>query len=317
MLFSAKIGAAPAAVIDGAFLIALAAVAMQEIVAGKNWRNLRVLAVLGVLIAGNVTFHWEAIHGGSAALRHAARHRGHRRAHHAGRRTHRAELHAQLAGARESGPVAAVVRALRRGDHRRRGRGSGALGRIPDAAAHRISAAARRRDAGRAACALGRRPHVARSARAHSPCWLRVRADRLPAARRGAALAGDLAGRCRPPRLDRRRHRHHDARGDDAGDARTYRPAAGGDRRRRRRSMCWPWWRCWPGLPPRLRRRACCCTSRPSPGSGRSADLPSFLDRCWCDGRHPGPPRPEPISSGVQPRMHGGGRAPSLRSGPE
>lgn len=67
MLFSAKIGATPAAIIDSAFLIALAAMAMQEIVAGRNWRNLRVLAVLGVLIAGNIAFHWEAIHDGSAA----------------------------------------------------------------------------------------------------------------------------------------------------------------------------------------------------------------------------------------------------------
>ena len=67
MLVSAKIGAAPAAVIDGAFLVALAAIAAQEIVAGRNWRNLRVLAGIGVLIVGNITFHWEAIHDGSAA----------------------------------------------------------------------------------------------------------------------------------------------------------------------------------------------------------------------------------------------------------
>src|SRR5271166_4336288 len=45
---SATIGAGPAAIIDAAFLITLAIVALREIIAGKNWRNLRVLAVLGV-----------------------------------------------------------------------------------------------------------------------------------------------------------------------------------------------------------------------------------------------------------------------------
>jgi uncharacterized protein involved in response to NO len=52
-------------VIDVAFLVTLAAVAMHEIVAGKNWRNLRVLGALGVLIAGNVVFHGEALWRGS------------------------------------------------------------------------------------------------------------------------------------------------------------------------------------------------------------------------------------------------------------
>jgi uncharacterized protein involved in response to NO len=52
--------------IDVAFLATLAAVALREIVAGKNWRNLRVLIVLGVLIAGNIVFHLEVIAHGSA-----------------------------------------------------------------------------------------------------------------------------------------------------------------------------------------------------------------------------------------------------------
>lgn len=67
VLVSAKIGAATAAVIDSAFLIVLAAMAAQEIAAGRNWRNLRVLAGVGVLIAGNLAFHWEAIRYGSAS----------------------------------------------------------------------------------------------------------------------------------------------------------------------------------------------------------------------------------------------------------
>jgi uncharacterized protein involved in response to NO len=66
ILMSAIIGIAAAATIDIAFLVVLAAVAAREIVAGRNWRNLRVLAVLGVLIAGNVVFHLESAFRGSA-----------------------------------------------------------------------------------------------------------------------------------------------------------------------------------------------------------------------------------------------------------
>jgi uncharacterized protein involved in response to NO len=63
---SALIGAGLAALIDVAFLTVLAAVAVREIAAGKNWRNLRVLVMLVVLIAGNVVFCAEAIWRGSA-----------------------------------------------------------------------------------------------------------------------------------------------------------------------------------------------------------------------------------------------------------
>src|SRR5262249_3407902 len=56
---SAIWGAELAAVIDIAFLAALAVLAAREIAAGRNWRNLRVLIMLGVLIAGNVVFHAE------------------------------------------------------------------------------------------------------------------------------------------------------------------------------------------------------------------------------------------------------------------
>ena len=55
-----------AAAVDVAFLLIFAAVAFAEIVAGRNWRNLRVLIVLGLLIAGNVVFHAEVIRNGSA-----------------------------------------------------------------------------------------------------------------------------------------------------------------------------------------------------------------------------------------------------------
>ena len=63
---SAIWGAVLAAVIDVAFLATLAAVVLREIVAGKNWRNLRVLVVLALLIAGNIVFHIEVIARGGA-----------------------------------------------------------------------------------------------------------------------------------------------------------------------------------------------------------------------------------------------------------
>jgi uncharacterized protein involved in response to NO len=66
ILVSAKIGLLAAAGIDVAFLVTLAALAMREIIAGKNWRNLRVLVAIGVLIAGNVVFHLEVMLYGAA-----------------------------------------------------------------------------------------------------------------------------------------------------------------------------------------------------------------------------------------------------------
>jgi uncharacterized protein involved in response to NO len=65
-LFSLHGGGWTAALVDLAFLACFIGVAMREIVAGKNWRNLRVLAVLGILFAGNAVFHFEAIEYGQA-----------------------------------------------------------------------------------------------------------------------------------------------------------------------------------------------------------------------------------------------------------
>jgi uncharacterized protein involved in response to NO len=66
VLLSAKIGAVAAAVIDVAFLATLAALMLREILAGENWRNLRVIGIVGILIVGNATFHAEAILRGAA-----------------------------------------------------------------------------------------------------------------------------------------------------------------------------------------------------------------------------------------------------------
>ncbi len=60
VFFSATIGWTAAMAIDGAFLIAVAGAAAVEIVAGRNWRNLKVLAPVSVLFAANLLFHVEA-----------------------------------------------------------------------------------------------------------------------------------------------------------------------------------------------------------------------------------------------------------------
>jgi uncharacterized protein involved in response to NO len=52
---------------DLLFPIALAAAIAREIVRGRNWSNLVVLAMLFVLILGNAVFHWEAARGAHAA----------------------------------------------------------------------------------------------------------------------------------------------------------------------------------------------------------------------------------------------------------
>lgn len=70
--FSALIGVVPAAVIDVAFLAVLGAVAAREIIVGKNWRNLPIVAALALLALGNALFHaglllQTGLVGGSAA----------------------------------------------------------------------------------------------------------------------------------------------------------------------------------------------------------------------------------------------------------
>ncbi len=63
VLASALIGATLSAALDLAFLAALGAVVAREIITGKNTRNLKVLAVVGIMLAGNAAFHIEAAYG--------------------------------------------------------------------------------------------------------------------------------------------------------------------------------------------------------------------------------------------------------------
>jgi len=58
---SAYFGLGATSVIDCAFLVLLCATAAREIIAGKNWKNLRVLLIVGALALGNIAFYVEAI----------------------------------------------------------------------------------------------------------------------------------------------------------------------------------------------------------------------------------------------------------------
>jgi uncharacterized protein involved in response to NO len=63
---SAAAGWWVAMLIDASFLLLVAAAATREIAAGRNWKNLNVVALVILLLAGNVAFHLEAHFRGSA-----------------------------------------------------------------------------------------------------------------------------------------------------------------------------------------------------------------------------------------------------------
>ncbi len=63
---SADVGWLPAAAIDVGFLALIVAAAAREILAGKNWRNLKVVLLVALLLAGNCAFHLEAHFSGTA-----------------------------------------------------------------------------------------------------------------------------------------------------------------------------------------------------------------------------------------------------------
>ena len=66
MTFSAHLGWAAAMVIDAAFLTCVWGAIAMEIVAGRNWRNLKVLIPLTVLLTANIAFHLEVYFEGVA-----------------------------------------------------------------------------------------------------------------------------------------------------------------------------------------------------------------------------------------------------------
>ena len=67
VFFSTLLPAAAAPLVDLAFPMILGGVILREIVAGKNWRNLIVLALLAVFTLANGLFHLQSLKGGYAA----------------------------------------------------------------------------------------------------------------------------------------------------------------------------------------------------------------------------------------------------------
>lgn len=67
MLFSGTVGATVAAFADLAFPVAFAAVVARELIAGRNWKNLPMLAALSSLCVGNLLVHLEVLGVASTA----------------------------------------------------------------------------------------------------------------------------------------------------------------------------------------------------------------------------------------------------------
>jgi uncharacterized protein involved in response to NO len=68
VMWSAHLGWAAAAVLDCAFLLLVVLATAREVIAGRNWRNLKVLVPVGVLALANIAFHTEAHVFGAAAF---------------------------------------------------------------------------------------------------------------------------------------------------------------------------------------------------------------------------------------------------------
>lgn len=66
VFFSDQLGWSAAATIDCAFLLLVAAATAREIIAGKNWPNLKVLIPVTILFVTNICFHIEFAHTGSS-----------------------------------------------------------------------------------------------------------------------------------------------------------------------------------------------------------------------------------------------------------
>ena len=99
---SAEIGWLAAFLIDTSFLALVAAAATREILAGKNWRNLKVVVLITLLLAGNVAFHLEAHVNGTADVSIRIGIAVVVLLISSDRRPDHSELHAQLAGPRKA-----------------------------------------------------------------------------------------------------------------------------------------------------------------------------------------------------------------------
>ena len=65
MLVSDSIGTVAAAAIDSLFLVAVALTVVREVIAGRNWRNLKTAGIVSALAIANIGFHCETIIAGA------------------------------------------------------------------------------------------------------------------------------------------------------------------------------------------------------------------------------------------------------------
>ena len=221
--FSAETGWLVAMLIDAGFLLLVATAAAREILAGRNWRNLNVVVLVLLMLAGNVAFHLEAHFHGVADT---------------GIRIGIAVvvLLISLIGGRitpsftrnwlvreNPGRLPAPFSRFDVIVRRDRCAGTGRLDCRLRQSFHRHSPRDRRIAASGAARPLGRGSNLARAAVADPACRLCLRADRIP-----AQCSFGLRPRRRQRRhscLDGGSRGHHDAGGDEPGHARAYRPA--------------------------------------------------------------------------------------------
>ena len=237
---SAETGWLLAAIVDVSFLALVVAATAREIVAGKNWRNLRVVGLVTVLLAGNIAFHIEAHVRGTAEY---------------GARTGIAAivlLIVVIGGrivpsftrnwlARENpgrlpaplgrfdvaviGITAATLAlygVLQAVDGVALKQAVNAWASAPDAEKATRFASAEYRTLG----PLGRRPDFPRPLGSYSAYWIRLRADRL-LARKCSGARYHYHERW-DPCLDGRSGGYHDPRGDDACQPGSYRQRACG-----------------------------------------------------------------------------------------
>lgn len=61
-------GALYSAVIDGVFLALMSAIMWREVIAGKNWRNAPVCALMGLFALGNIIWHFDTLNNGTGAF---------------------------------------------------------------------------------------------------------------------------------------------------------------------------------------------------------------------------------------------------------
>lgn len=68
MLLPDVIGLIPAAAIDVIFMSALLAICLREIIAGRKWKDLKVMAGVGILALANAGFHYAVITNGDVPM---------------------------------------------------------------------------------------------------------------------------------------------------------------------------------------------------------------------------------------------------------